>query len=98
MSTPRPDRRGTPVSTLRVDDWMRPAERRALWMASGAAVLILTFGAVACAFAARCALRDVSSLKSQVSGLKLKLDRQVSDFRFRFLFVGVVVVLAPADP
>ena len=38
---------------LRVDDWMRPAERRALWMASGASVLILTIGMTACAAARR---------------------------------------------
>ena len=56
---------------LRVDDWMRPAERRALWMASGAAVLILTIGVVGCAFAGR---RSRGRLKSQVSGLESEVS------------------------
>jgi len=48
---------------LRVDDWMRPAQRRALWMASGASVLILTIGVTGCAVAVR---RSRGHLKSQV--------------------------------
>ena len=48
---------------LLVDDWMRPAVTRATRTASGAAVLILTIGVVACAVAAR---RSGGRVKSQV--------------------------------
>ena len=57
---------------VRVDDWMRPAQRRALWMASGASVLILTIGVTACAVAAR---RSGGGAKSQVSRLKAQHSR-----------------------
>lgn len=45
---------------LRVDDWMRPAERRALWMASVAGGTILAAGLVSIGLATR------RSLKSEV--------------------------------
>ena len=38
---------------LRVDDWMRPAERRALWLASVAGVMILAAGLVSIRLATR---------------------------------------------
>ncbi len=38
---------------LRVDDWMRPAERRALWMATVAGGTILAAGLVSISLAAR---------------------------------------------
>ena len=56
---------------LRVDDWMRPAVSRATRTASGAAVLILTIGAVACAVAAR---RSGGRVKSHVSRLKSQVS------------------------
>jgi hypothetical protein len=45
---------------LRVDDWMRPAERRALWMANVAGGTILAAGLVSISLATR------RSLKSEV--------------------------------
>jgi hypothetical protein len=45
---------------LRVDDWMRPAERRALWMASVAGGTILAAGLVSIGLATR------KNLKSEV--------------------------------
>ena len=56
---------------VRVDDWMRPAVSRATRTASGAAVLILTIGVVACAVAAR---RSGGRFKSQVSSLKSEVS------------------------
>ena len=45
---------------VRVDDWMRPAERRALWMASVAGGTILAAGLVSISLATR------RSLKSEI--------------------------------
>jgi hypothetical protein len=49
-----------PGPYLRVDDWMRPAERRALWMASVTGGTILAAGLVSISLAAR------KSLKSEI--------------------------------
>jgi len=38
---------------VRVDDWMRPAERRAVWMASAAGGTVLAAGLVSISLAAR---------------------------------------------
>jgi hypothetical protein len=43
---------------LRVDDWMLPAERRALWMASVAGGTILAVGLVSISLAARRSLKS----------------------------------------
>ena len=43
---------------VRVDDWMRPAERRALWMASVAGGTILAAGIVSISLAARRSLKS----------------------------------------